>query len=342
MCVWTAYAGKKHAASVVFENLKKTEGFWAGHYTGIASCHKGVFHLNKCCGHTGVFEQRFNVAEMPGNMAIAHSRTPSGGLDNRAQPHVGSHGLMALHSQGSAGVFAGPREGYTEVLMELYAQGCRPRSGGPAENGMREIPGMTDPDGRQVSSADIELNFIESNYKKHGDMIQALREAAVRLPGEHCSVCLFADKPGVIGFLNMNQRLCYAFEEDGVYMGTTMESLPGMGMEIPGDSVGYVTCDGTLHLERASGRKINTAIPDGLCQAAVEYLKANPRSQLAVVCDKAMRPLFNRGELDYHAIAFYRVFERLLDQGVICYEEEELLNQATQCRSRRFLWSVKQ
>ena len=341
MCVWTAYAGKKHAASVVLENLKKTEGYWAGHYTGVVSCDNGVFHLNKCCGHTGVFEKRFNVSEMPGNTAIAHSRTASGGLDNRAQPHVGFYGKAALHSQGSAGVFAGPRKGYTEVLMELYAGGVRPRSGGPAENGMREIPGMTTPDGKQISSADIELNAIESSYMKHGDMIRAMREAGTRLPGEHVSVCLFADKPGVIGFLNMNQRLCYAFEEDGVYLGTTMDSLPGAGMEIPGNSVGYVTCDGTLHLERMGDYHIKTAIPDGLCSAAVEYLKANPRSPLATVCDKALRPLFVKGELDYHAVAVYRVFETLRKEGIIFYEPEEIFNQATQCPGKRFLWSVK-
>lgn len=342
MCVWTAYAGKKHAASVVFENLKKTEGFWAGHYTGIASCDNGVFHLSKCCGHTGVFEGRFSVTDMPGTMAIAHSRTASGGLDNRAQPHVAHHGLVALHSQGSAGVFADSRGTYTDVLLALYEEGFRPRSGGPAENGMRVIPGMTTPDGKQISAADIETNAIEKHYMEHGDVVRALREAALPLPGEHCSICLFADKPGLIGFINMNQRICYAFEEDGVFMGTTMESLPGTGMEIPGDSIGYVTADGTLHLERLAGHRINSVIPGGLAHAALEYLKANPRTPLATVCDKALRPLFNKGELDYHAVAVYRVFETLHSEGRIFYEEDEVQNLSTGCPGKRFLWSVKQ
>ena len=341
MCVWTAYAGTKEAASVVLENLKKTEGFWAGYYTGIASCSKGELFLKKCCGHTGIWEKKFSVKDVPGNMAIAHSRTASGGLDNRAQPHIGCDGMVALHSQGSVGVFTEERRQYTDVLLELYNEGRRPRSGGPAENGMKELPGLTTPDGRQISAADVETNAIESAYKKHHDIVRALREAALPLPGEHCSICLFADRPGVIGFINMNQRICYSFAPDGVYMGTTMESLPGMGMEIPGDSVGYVTAWGELCVERLGGHLIDTAIPDGLHQAALDYLRANPRSHLAHVCDKALRPLFGERKLDYHAVAFYRVFEELHKAGLITYEAEECFNPATQVPGRRFLWSCK-
>jgi hypothetical protein len=342
MCIWTAYAGKKEAAPVVYEALRKTEGYWAGFYTGIASCSEGKLYLKKCCGPTGTFAEKFNFADLPGNMAIAHSRTASGGLDNRAQPHISSRGLVALHSQGSAGVFADQRHQYTDVLLKLYAEGCRPRSGGPAENGMREHPELTTPDGKQISAADVGNNAIESCYMKNGgDVVSALREAALPLPGEHCSICLFADKPGLIGFINMNQRICYAFEDDGVYMGTTMESLPGAGMEIPGNSIGYVTAEGTLHLERLGDHKINSFIPDGLAQVVIDYLKENPKSLIAHICDKAVRPHFNKGELDYHALAIYRVMEELYKAGIVTWEESERPYSATGIPGRGFLWSLK-
>ena len=41
MCVWSAYAGKKQAAPIMLEAINKTEGFWAGFYTGLATCHEG-------------------------------------------------------------------------------------------------------------------------------------------------------------------------------------------------------------------------------------------------------------------------------------------------------------
>lgn len=342
MCVWTAYAGKKEAAPVVYENLRKIEGYWAGFYTGIATCKDGKLHLRKCCGNTGTFAEKFDFADLPGNMAIAHSRTASGGLDNRAQPHISYRGMVALHSQGAAGVFADVRHQYTDVLMQLYAEGCRPRSGGPPECGMRALPNLTTPDGKQISAADIENNAIESCYMKHGDVVRALREAATPLPGEHCSVCLFADRPGLIGFINMNQRMCYAFEEDGVYMATAMEALPGVGMEIPGNSVGYVTAEGEFHLERLGNHKINTAVPDGIAQAVIEFLRENPKSLLAHICDKAARPLFNKGELDYHTLSVYRVMESLLKEGIVTYEESERPNSATGIPGRGFVWSLKE
>ena len=342
MCVWSAYAGKKNAAPVVFDALRKIEGFWAGHYTGIATCCDGKIHFSKCAGSTDFFATQFSLDDLPGNMALAHSRTASGGFDNRAHPFVGTEGIVALVSQGSAGVYADTRHLYTEVLNELYNEGRRPRSGGPATHNMRTIPGLTTPDGNQVSAADVETNEIERRYMIHGDITKALREAALRLPGEHCSICLFADRPGVIGFINMNQRVCYAFEEDGVYLATAMPGLPrGNGMEIPGNSVGYVTADGVFHREVLNkDLPLKTAIPAGLEKAALEYLKANPGSPIAHICDKALRPLFAPGELDYHAIAVYRTIENLLKAGLINYEVAGRINGSTNRPARPFLWSV--
>ena len=343
MCVWSAYAGKKQAAPIVYDGLRKIEGYWAGFYTGIVSCDNGKFYFDKCCGNTGVFAEKFSLADFPGTTALAHSRTASGGLDNRAHPFVGTEGIVALISQGAAGVFQPWRHQYTDVLMELYNEGRRPRSGSKPECGMRELPGLTTPDGLQISAADVETNSIEREYMKHGDIVKALRDGCARLPGEHCSMCLFADKPGTIGFINMNQRVCYAFEEDGVYMATSMDALPnGTGMEIPGNSVGYVTADGIFHREALGDIKINSFIPGGLEEAALAYLKENPKSLLAHICDKALRPLFKAGELDYHSLAAYRTIENLRRAGLAEFEAVERPNAATGKNGRSFYWSLKE
>ena len=60
MCVWSAYAGKKPAAPVLLEALKKTEGFWAGFYTGMATCDNGQLFFEKCTGYTGIFEKEYD------------------------------------------------------------------------------------------------------------------------------------------------------------------------------------------------------------------------------------------------------------------------------------------
>jgi len=338
MCVWTAYAGKKQAAPLMLEALKKTEGYWAGFYTGLAVCDGGTIRFDKCAGHTGIFEKQFRLEDYPGTTGIAHSRTNSGGGANRAHPFVGTEGKVALISQGSLGIFAGDAyKDYALVGRRLYDAGRRMRSGSAPEFGLRAIPEFTMPDGNQISLSDIVVNEIESEYMAHGDMVKAMRKASGFLREESCSICIFADRPGVLGFINMNQRVCYGFEEDGVYMGTTMEAFPGKFMEIPGNSVGYVTAEGVFHREELGDFKIETAVPDGLVPAALRCLRENPGMLLAHVCDKALRPMFGKGVLDYHSAGAYNAFETLLKAGLIRYEAAEVPG-CTGIAGRVFKW----
>ena len=341
MCVWTAYAGKKQAAPVIMEALKKIEGYWAGFYTGLAVCGEGTIRFDKCAGHTGIFEQQFSLKDYPGTTGIAHSRTNSGGGANRAHPFVGTEGKVALVSQGSLGVFAedAPKD-YGAELRRLYAAGRRMRSGSLPELGMRSNPDFTAPDGMQISLSDIVVNVIEEEYMKSGDMIRAMRKASGSLREESCSICIFADKPGVIGFINMNQRVCYAFEEDGVYMGNTMAAFPGKFMEIPGNSVGYVTAEGEFRRENLGDFKIETAMPDGLLPAAVQCLRENPGMLLGHLCDRALRPLFGKGVLDYHSTGAYNTLETLIKAGMVRYEVVEVMGQSG-VAGRSFKWFLK-
>ena len=340
MCVWSAYAGKKQAAPLMLEALKKTEGIWAGFYTGMAVCSDGKLTFAKCTGHTGVFEERFNTADLQGTTGIAHSRTNSGGGDDRAHPYVGVKGIVALVSQGSIGVFADEVSRYSEVARRLYDGGCRMRSGCSPEL-VRPNPAFIMPDGNQVALSDIVVNEIECEYLKHGDIVKAMRTASGYMLEESCSICIFADKPGVIGFINMNQRVGYSFEEDGVYMGTTQWAFPGAFMEIPGNSVGYVTADGIYHREELGKFNVNSRIPDGIASAILACLKENPGLQMGQLCDQAVRPCgFVKGELDYHALAAYRALEALIKADLITYEAVEAPG-STGVPGRMFRWYLK-
>ena len=203
-------------------------------------------------------------------------------------------------------------------------------AGTPDDNNREYLP-------EKIKHTDIVVNEIESEYMAHGDMVKAMRKASGFLREESCSICIFADRPGVLGFINMNQRVCYGFEEDGVYMGTTMEAFPGKFMEIPGNSVGYVTAEGVFHREELGDFKIETAVPDGLVPAALRCLRENPGMLLAHVCDKALRPMFGKGVLDYHSAGAYNAFETLLKAGLIRYEAAEVPG-CTGIAGRVFKW----
>lgn len=336
MCVWSAYAGKKQAAPIIMDALKKIEGYWAGFYTGIATCDNGKLFFGKCTGHTGFFDKQFELKAFPGTTGIAHSRTNSGGGTNRAHPFVGTEGITALVSQGALGVFSSLVSRFSDVAHDLYDEGRRMRSGSSSD-GMSPIPMLIMDDGNQVSYSDVVVNEIEREYMKDGDLIKAMRTASSYMLEESCSICIFADRPGVIGFINMNQRVGYCFEEDGVYMGTTMEAFSGTFAEVPCNSVGYVTADGVYHREVLCDTGINYAVPAGIMPAIVDYLKKNPGSMLGRICDKAVRPLFNEGELDCHTINFYRTVEMMLANGMLRYEPTEITG-LTGVPGRVFKW----
>ena len=155
-------------------------------------------------------------------------------------------------------------------------------------------------------------------------------------------MCIFADKPGVIGFINMNQRVGYSFEDDGVYMGITKAGFPGSFMEIPGNSVGYVTADGVLHREALGDFKVNSAIPEKIAPAIVEALRAEPGLLMGQICDKAVRPSgFDSGELNYHALAAYRALESLIAAGTVRYEAVDTVG-GTGVPGRAFRWYLNE
>jgi hypothetical protein len=240
----------------------------------------------------------------------------------------------------SIGIFADKVERYAETARRLYDEGRRLRSGSSTD-GMRPNPAFIMPDGNQVSLSDVVVNEIESEYMKHGDIVKAMRSASGTMLEESCSICIFADRPGVIGFINMNQRVGYSFEEDGVYLGTTRAAFPGSFMEIPGNSVGYVTAEGVYHREELGDFCVDTAIPDGLLPAAIACIRENPGLLLGHLCDKAIRPAgFIRGKLDYHALAAYRTIETLISAGMVRYEES-FTPGSTGVEGRSFKWYLK-
>ena len=94
MCVWCAAIGKNQPALTLFEMGKRIEGMWAGAYTGLASLDQGRFRMEKIIGDCAVWEKSFSANEFPGNTAIFHSRTCSGGPASWGHPFISSNGLL--------------------------------------------------------------------------------------------------------------------------------------------------------------------------------------------------------------------------------------------------------
>lgn len=334
MCVWSAYAGKREAAPLLWDSLKKIEGIWGGFYTGLVVNDGKQLNWKKCAGHTGIWESQFSLGDLPGTTGLIHSRTPSGGDGRRAHPFVGADSEVALVAQGSFGIF--PPEPFITCGNRMLAAGRKCRSAA-ADN---TICPMLD-DGSRVCISDVVVNAVEEEYLKHRDPMAAMLTACSVLTEESASIFLFRDRPGFIGFINANQHLVYDFEQDGVYLSVSRIGLPGYGTEIPGNSAGYITADGELHRQPLGKlyQPIDTRIPGEALDSFRDYLLQHPRVQLREVCDKAIRPLLRHEMLEYRAVTAYNVLETLYFAGHIRMEPAEDIHPNVAERGKVFLLS---
>ena len=334
MCVWCAYAGKREAAPLLWDSLKRIEGIWGGYYTGMVVNDGKQLNWKKCAGHMGIWESRFSLNDLPGTTGLIHSRTASGGDDRRSHPFVGINSEVALVSQGSFGIFQ--RDPFIACGNRMLAEGRKCRS---AVADKTTLPTLSD--GTQVCMSDIVVNAVEAEYLKHRDPMAAMLTVCSVLTEESSTIFLFRDRPGFIGFVNANQHVVYDFEQDGVYLSVTRIGLPGYGTEIPGNSAGYVTADGELY-RRPLGKlyqPIDTRIPGGALDAFREYLQQYPRVLLSEVCDKAVRPLLRHEMLEYRAVTAYNILETFYFAGHIKMELVENQHPNVPALGNKFLLS---
>jgi len=320
MCVWSAYAGNRPAAPLLWDSLRRIEGIWAGFYTGLVTLADDGLHWEKCVGCTEVWQKQYRLDDFPGCAGLIHSRTASGGDANRAHPFVGADGVVALVSQGSTGIFKDNVEKFTACGNAMLARGRKCRSAVTEEATRSFI--LTD--GTRASMSDIVANAVEEHYLEHGDPVAAMKTVCSALPEESATIFLFRDRPGFIGFVNVDQHVVCDFEEDGVWLSVTSLGVSGCAVEIPGNSVGFVTAAGEFRRERLTDDypPIDTRIPEKALPAFRAAVRENPGLTLGRLCDIAVRPLFEHRSLEYRAVTAYRMLETLAAAGEIRFEPE--------------------
>lgn len=319
MCVWSAYAGTSPAAPELWESLGRIEGIWAGFYTGIVTADQGKLYWKKCAGHTGVWAEQYRLDELKGCTGLIHSRTNSGGDGRRAHPYIGASARVALVSQGCTGIYSSYCALVQQFGNEMLERGRVCRTAG------QDAPrAVLLKDGNRVSMSDVVVNMAEEEYLKSHDPLKAMRSICGILPEESATVFLFADRPGYIGFVNANQHLVCDFEPNGVYLSVSAIGVPGYAMELPGNTLGFVTAEGKIYREPLSALYaiLDPSIPAGAQDAFERALREEPGKYLGNYCDTAIRPLFKSGALDYHVALAWRCLENLYFNGHIRFEPE--------------------
>ena len=94
MCVIAGYTGKKRAAPLLVEMMKKTEYIDGGLSTGIATIHEGKLYTRKVLGDVATLLRETDALSLPGTTGIIHSRTSNNFLSH-AHPQISDDGKLA-------------------------------------------------------------------------------------------------------------------------------------------------------------------------------------------------------------------------------------------------------
>jgi len=163
VCGIVGYVGRREAAPLIVEGLKKLE--YRGYDSfGVATI--GItLELDKHKGR--ISEKAQSALRLKGKTGIGHTRWATHGIpnDTNAHPHVDCSGTIAL-------VHNGIIENYAELRRQLEARGHTFRS---------------------ETDTEVIVHLVEEEYKKKKDLLHAVQMAVPKLEGSY-AILVIADQ----------------------------------------------------------------------------------------------------------------------------------------------------
>lgn len=174
MCGIVGYSGHRRASDVLLEGLSRLE--YRGYDSaGILVSENGAFVTVKREGRLDNLKEALKEVSLEGTCGMGHTRwaTHGGPTNDNAHPH-GTERVMLVHN--------GIIENYLALKNELLEQGYA-----------------------FLSQTDTEIAACYLDYCYHGEPIDAIREALLKIEGAYAFVIMFSDHPDTL----------YAVRKDG-------------------------------------------------------------------------------------------------------------------------------
>jgi glucosamine--fructose-6-phosphate aminotransferase (isomerizing) len=191
MCGIIGYCGQKPAVPIVIEALKRLE--YRGYDSaGIASLSDGRLLIRKDVGKVDEVIQKQNLASLPGNIAIGHTRWATHGAVTQfnAHPHSDCRGRVAV-------VHNGIIENNQQLRQKLIKMGHQFTS----ETDTEVIP-----------------HLLEDELKNGCSLEQAMLNIAPRLEGSYAFLVASLDGPGKIIGTRRNNPLIVGIDAPDYYV----------------------------------------------------------------------------------------------------------------------------
>lgn len=166
MCSIIGYSGKNIAAPILIKGLKRME--YRGYDSvGVATESDNRIELKKGAGKVQEVNTRLQLAVLPGNVGIGHTRWATHGdiTDINAHPHTSNSGRIAI-------VHNGIIENFEELKVRLEGQGYHFKS---------------------ETDSEVISNLLQKNYEQFHDVKRTMLETVSELKGYYSFVAMFED-----------------------------------------------------------------------------------------------------------------------------------------------------
>src|SRR5437016_3664044 len=123
MCGIVGYIGKKNAAPLLLEGLRRLE--YRGYDSaGVCTLDDGALHVRKCVGRVSRLADLLAAKPITGSLGISHTRWATHGLpsDANAHPHLDRSGKIALVHNGIIENYAALRHKLTRQQHKFRSQ----------------------------------------------------------------------------------------------------------------------------------------------------------------------------------------------------------------------------
>lgn len=243
MCNIAGYVGAGRAAPALIEMMSRQEGWGGGYYTGIATLHEGALHTRKVVGDLARLLAQTDAAELPGQVGILHSRSPSGGDREWAHPFTTADATLAYVANGHLGAFA-PTADVNGVAARLQAAGYAFRSHTPGPVGT--YPALAD--GSCIHFSDLMCALIHLEAARCGSLWRGMAQAYAAFPGEIVGLAIGTADPEAVQVARISMPMMLGRTADATLLATTALAFPEAGVDwltaVPPNTALRVTRDG--------------------------------------------------------------------------------------------------
>ena len=275
MCMIAGYAGKKTAAPILIEMLKKEEFIDGGLSTGIATIHEGKLYTAKVIGDVDTLLRETNALELPGTVGIIHSRT-AGNFLNHAHPFLSADEELALVLNGTFREVMSP--GFMEednaIMREFYERGIEIRSAvenPPDYTGYRKLPTGQGYHSSECYALMVGDQVARSSDETIGeDLVNAVQNAVSRLPADIVLLGVHARLPDTITVGDVTRSMVCGYGDGEMYLATSALAFPEEVQKrpvtlLPPCSIAQVTPKGvTIRNEAFDGVRVEPITPRAL------------------------------------------------------------------------------